>query len=262
MMEESFNSVSVAQLNNAGASFLQEGQYENAIMLFRGAAEAVKVAVRSQNTNENFEYASSISNIMEANICLSKHRESLVLGCLYKITPAKDIKDHVTTERKNEPEKISLYNQEMNMKIYTQPMKLNPHNPSKDADDVKKYSSIIIYNLALTYHIRGTREVSKFYIDLALKLYKLSLRVAFNLQNTNLKDFGKRTTTKLLTFALLNNSAIIFFDEAMYHEAKFLLRILSNMMLKALPGELSAHEFEHFVMNVMLHPCSPNAPAA
>jgi hypothetical protein len=117
------------------------------------------------------------------------------------------------------------------------------------------YSSIIILNLAMTYHENGRRQSKS--LRRASLLYKMCLQL---LQSASFQSVG----TVSLLLLVLNNRAQIFHDECDYVQSRNCFDALSKLMAKNQDITLILHEsvIQGLLLNAMLLDAPTAARAA
>jgi hypothetical protein len=191
---------SLLEINNQGCDNLDRGDVSNAILYFRHALAHVKPFLREVE-RENTVYRSRNILPMPTDITLSS------LSLLKTKTSTRQNQNHL------------IQSQAIRM--------INGFVFSKNAlENSKIYTSIIIFNLALTFHLQGSsskilQSDSHRQFAQAKALYYHALRLMA--ETVNVCYEGRATGNEivdLLTLGLFNNMALLHLEFSEYKEAK------------------------------------------
>jgi tetratricopeptide (TPR) repeat protein len=146
--------------------------------------------------------------------------------------------------------------------VYRHALKVNISggmDSAKDMDIV--ISAIIIFNMALLYHLKGIREntASKYHAK-SMRLYNMSLELLKNLDNNS----SHHEDVVLLQVACWNNMSHISYEQADFDRALLQLSELQWLlcMMAVRPNHFTADDMQRFMLNGMLLRALSTAPAA
>jgi hypothetical protein len=136
--------------------------------------------------------------------------------------------------------------------VYSQALNVNISvGMDHGADTDTLISAIIIFNLALLYHLKGTREqnaASKHHAK-SMRLYAMSLELLKNLNNSS----SYHEDVVLLLVACWNNMSHISYEQADVDSALLQLSELQWLlrMIDARPSHFTADDMDSFMLNGM-----------
>jgi hypothetical protein len=227
---------SINQVNHA-VSLIQAGKYSDAINGLTASLSTFKERMAQETVDgcdeelqEGSSLRTSLDQCMKSSCSSGASCESMILDDGYI-----------------QEERFFLYKQAITI----------PHFKSQSCQDGVLVSCMIIFNLAIAYHLQGLsdQEDGQSSLVRALKLYELS----FNLQREH--EFENNI---LFTLAVINNLGLChcqLHDEESSH--KCFEHLLSTLMYLTDCGEASRSHFDGFFVNVTRVMSEPRvAPAA
>mmetsp|Transcript_277 Transcript_277/g.448 ORF Transcript_277/g.448 Transcript_277/m.448 type:complete len:229 (-) Transcript_277:93-779(-) len=211
-----------SSFNNKGKIFIENGLLEDGYEMFMGALEAIVQATHEAETGE---------------------RETPVTRQRNRIRCAQEKEDLLSIQiRRKRKKGITTHSQSF---LYTKSLLL----PSTteviiDNDSVTTlYSSVILYNIALSHHLKGTRRS----LELAIVFYEKSIHLVADLENEDTENH----LIPHLVMALLNNLGQAHYELGNYQISGSYMDRLSHYVLSldfSLPPSLM-EEKEEFLLN-------------
>jgi hypothetical protein len=203
------------ELNNEGTSLLAGGEEELAITIFKSALALMKSGICGHHIEED-AHETSLDTSSESVL----HVSPVTFPC-----PAL-VEDYF---------------------IYSHALRVRSSGCSQK--DMDFLSSVIIFNMALLYNIRGIRANSSSLQNRGLQLYGMSLGLMENLASKCLDSI-------LLRVVCLNNMSQITFNQGDFEKARLMLNHLQYLMSRnPRTNVFDENEVQGFMLNVMLmHP--------
>jgi hypothetical protein len=144
--------------------------------------------------------------------------------------------------------------------LYTEPVYLSEVPRSSEEESITSLSFIIMFNLALCHHMKGTSSKDEALSQRTLAIAKRLYELTFQMQAQNVE------TNLLLTSALLNNLSLVHKALGNRHEAEQCDQLLLSTLLLlvdmgGLTHQESVHDLAGFFGNVM-HLIMTQSPVA
>lgn len=252
MNNHSFSSLLHAMNNDAVVNYLQRGEYEKSMTLFRQAMVQLRQALNndttSTSTNTNDAAASSPSSCDNDD---EPHQDRSFQGI------PMDEEDSAKLLTASPSNMFTLYPCAFIIECDQQEQQQRHSNKSP----LELYV-ILIFNMALAHHLRGLHHPTACQSDLreALRCYKLGLSIVR--RNAHLcsssasgsSDLSRTTATTttfyLVSLALLNNAGHLFSHFSHMLQAKSCLSRMEELLQASYMFNMSEEQSEFFHSNV------------
>jgi tetratricopeptide (TPR) repeat protein len=235
-MELSSRYQTLSHANNLGTLYLDNGDFPSALDCFRFALGQLRNAVVSPQAKQSYNMNDPTT------------------------TAQRDVAFFPTSTH---PQQITL----VHTRGIRMPKTRTSFFPQDPMEDWNIYSSIVVFNLSVVYHLQGLTSIAQ-------KFYRHSLR----LLDTTIREYEQSqtgngdTTIDILSLALLNNLAQVSIELCDFQEAGSIVKKLVRVacaLSSADYGNEQVAIFMHrqrntFLLNAIMHYAGPPiaAPAA
>ena len=240
------------EFNNLGAVLLNEGNRQDALHLFKGASQLMAHIVSRGNETNNATIGKKLcdSRIRYAHVIYEKHRDVDDFGVKsdrFSMNFSDDLDDSSSGRSKAFICKRAI-------------LLTKEHLPSKFTQWVKVCSSVVLYNIALVYHLAALDSVLESSGPTALKVYEMTLSL---LSGENLESgstlIGRVKMYCLNNMASLNHELVQWKLSAQYMKR---LTIIAKTMQARGVGRSLHEECQSFLLNAMVLKTPNRAPVA
>lgn len=186
-------------LNNTGVVHLTNGNFAKAHEAFRCALKSIATLVQDNDTNRS-ESGARTDTTSSSTLCVASSMPSF-LTCDNGLT------------------------------IHSQGIRVDASLDRSDYENVTMLSSVVVFNIALTYHLNGLAEMDQKVLYRTKALYRQCYRLLGGVIHDGGLHTGSNATLDLLSMALLNNLAHIEIEFCDLHEADVMFQRLVRYAL-------------------------------